>query len=148
MIFLVTVGLAIFFLVLSIRAMVTFDNVGAGVFLLMFGLLATYPFLRASQACAIIDGDRLTIRNVFRTTRVRAHEIRSFQLGPSKSTIFFAAAAVELHDGEELVIFGIQAPNPAVRPENASAQVLVDKLNDWLLECQVREGTSASQLDA
>lgn len=125
-----------YWIVFAVRGYIGHDSLPEAVFGVAMGIIFAIVLVRASRARAVVDELHLTVVNTFRTTRVNAAEIREFQLGPRKSTIFYGAAAVELRDGQEIVIFGIQSPNTAVRPDNNSAQKLVDQLNDWLIKAQ------------
>lgn len=129
-------GLAVFCLAIAIQAIVE-EKPAAFVFLFAMGVLFVFPIVRASRARAVVEGDMLTVFNVFSTTRVKADEIIEFRLGPNRPTFFYGAAAAELRNGEELIIFGIQTPNAATRPNDSSAQKLVDQLNQWLLDAKV-----------
>ncbi|MBJ7459017.1 MAG: hypothetical protein JHD02_07515 [Thermoleophilaceae bacterium] len=128
------VCISAYWIIFAVRGFVTHDSVVEAMFGVAVGAIFATVFVRAGRARAVINGHELIVVNTFRTIRVDATEIREFRLGPKKSTLFYAAAAADLRDGSELIIFGIQSPNTAVRPNNTGAQELVERLNAWLVE--------------
>jgi hypothetical protein len=138
-----------YWLVLATRAITWHHSISETIFLVFVAAAFAAVIFRAAYTCARVEGRRLMIVNIFRTTRVDIDEIVEFRLGPKRSSIFYGAGAVELRDGREIVIFGIQAPNPDFRPHDSSAQKLVNKLNAWLEETRAQiEAENRAQSDS
>jgi hypothetical protein len=131
------------------RAIESRNSISQALLAVAIGVAFAAVILRAAYACARVEGRQLTVVNTFRTTRVDIDEIVEFRLGPKRSSIFYGAGAVELRDGKEIIIFGIQVPNPEFRPNNSSAQKLVNKLNAWLEETRAQiEAENRAQSDS
>lgn len=122
----------IYWIVFVVRGLFWHESVVEAIAGIVFGVVFAAVLIRAATARAVIEGDRLTVVNTFRTTRINANEILEFHLGPRRSTVFYGAAAAELHSGEELIIFGIQSHNPLLRGDDDGARRLVEQLNGWL----------------
>jgi hypothetical protein len=134
---LVFLGLGLFFAVFA--AVVPIVNFlggypGLAVFeALIFGGSAWFFLWRWVPAGVYVDEHQIRVRNVRRTIELDWVEIERFRVGAKG----FCAkiGIVELRDGTEIGIWGIQGPNPDTRPNNRDAEKLIERLNSLLADC-------------
>lgn len=136
----------IYWLVIAIRGLVWHDDIAEAVFGIAGGVIFATVLFRAARACVVVDGTCLKVVNTFRTTSISADEILEIRLGPKRPTLFYGAAALELRSGRELIAFGIQSHNPMLRGEDDSAQKLVSRLNEWLMDTR-KQSTADKRTD-
>lgn len=123
------VGIADFVMAGLFPALSTGDAIGSRLAIgIPFALLGVFVLWRPGRACLIADDDTATVRNVFRTTRLRWASIRRFSLTAYK--LYPRIAVVELQDGSLVPIWAIQASR--LRPSRTEVQNLVDELNQLL----------------
>lgn len=86
--------------------------------------------MRLARACARVESRGVLVVNLRQSTFVPWEDIVSFSIGPLG--LLPKIGIVELRDGRRIPIVGIQGPNPMMRPNNKSAERLIDLLNDEL----------------
>lgn len=101
--------------------------------------------LRAILARVVARNHDVVVRNVFRTHRFKWSEIDCFTIEPSG--LFPLVGVLNLKSGEKRRASGLAAPNPLGRPNNRTAQKLIDELN-VLLEYTRQHGGSLAGADA
>ena len=74
------------------------------------------------------DQAGLHVRNLFTSFDLRWDEIKSFHIGGSGMLI------ITLIDGQTRRAWGVAKPNPATRPNNRSAELIAQRLNERLRE--------------
>lgn len=83
--------------------------------------------VRGAYAGVFIQESGVRIVNLLNAVSVPWSDIERFEL--KGAGIRSRNAAAKLHDGRLLTIFAIAGPNPITRPNNRSAERLVDDLN-------------------
>jgi Bacterial PH domain len=87
---------------------------------------------RVVRCGVLVDDEGVVIRNPTRTARFAWHEID--HIAVVHHGAYPKIAEVRLRDGQAMRAWGIQGPNPDVRPRNRSAERLVDALNAELAQ--------------
>jgi hypothetical protein len=111
-------------------------------FALLYAVGGTaFAWLRLARCGVTVRPDRLTVRNPLRTTTLTWDEVAEFRL--ERWRLWPRIAVLQRTDSTLLPVVGIQAPNPTYRPNDMSAQRLVDQLNAELAAHRVRHAASA-----
>jgi hypothetical protein len=87
---------------------------------------------RAGLTGVVVQNDSVRIVNLRNTRCLRWDEIERFSVG--QLGLRPRTGIVELRDGRRIGIWSIQGPNPTTRPNNRSAERLIDQLNQELAE--------------
>jgi hypothetical protein len=109
---------------------------GAAALLLMavLGFIGTH---RSARAGARVDAHGVTIVNPRRSVTIQWSMLERFSVRPKG--LWPRVGIAHLRDGSRVTIWGIQGPNPRTRPENRSAEKLIDALNARLGSMQPSE---------
>jgi PH (Pleckstrin Homology) domain-containing protein len=86
--------------------------------------------VRAARSGALATREGVHVRNIRRTIFVPWDEIDRFTVG--SSGILPKVGVIERRNGVPIPIWGIQGPNPAVRPNNRAAERVIERLNHEL----------------
>jgi hypothetical protein len=100
--------------------------------LLLIPAPAVWAAWRLFRAGVRVSPEAATIVNIRKTIVVPWTDIDHFSLGAS--SIAPKVGIAHLRSGGQIVVWGIQGPNPAARPKNRSAERLIDELNAELRE--------------
>jgi hypothetical protein len=101
-----------------------------GVLMTLVGVLGYLGTWRAVRAGVRADEHGVVIMNPLRSTTVPWAEVERFSVGAHG--LWPRVGIVHLRDGSTVAIWGIQGPNPVVRPKNRSAERLIVSLNHRL----------------
>jgi hypothetical protein len=88
----------------------------------------------------VVCDDGIVIRNPTRTARVAWREVDHFAV--VHHGVYPKIAEVRLRNGQAIRAWGIQGPNPDVRPRNRTAERLVDARNAELAQRRGRGPTT------
>jgi hypothetical protein len=83
-----------------------------------------------ARAGAYVTEEGVHVRNIRRAVFVPWEEIDRFSVG--SSGISARMGILERRDGERIAMWGVQGPSPAMRPNNQSAERVVERLNEEL----------------
>ncbi len=89
-------------------------------------LSGLWLILRAARCGVRVSEEGLKVVNPFRTDFIPWHQVAGFSIGPWGP--YPGIGWVELVDGRRLHVWGIEIPNPLIRPHNAGAQRVIDQL--------------------
>jgi hypothetical protein len=78
----------------------------------------------------------VTVRNPLKTYEVPWADIHAFRVGSYR--LLRRVALMDLLGGTTIPIIGIAGPPPATRPNNQTAEILVDELNKLLGDSRER----------
>jgi hypothetical protein len=133
---LIAVVATLFFLASLVNALAS-DGTWPSV--VMVGLLSLFCLTRLARAGIYAGDDGIKVVNPLRTVRVPWGHILRFTLKPRRG--FPAVAFVELIDGREIQVWGIQSRSGTV-PAKRIPQVEVDKLNERLAAVRAAESSA------
>jgi hypothetical protein len=91
--------------------------------------LAIWGF-RAARSGVLVDDRGVVVRNPFRSVTLAWSDIVEFRMAWSGIRTY--GAQVVLRDGSRVKAFGIQGPNPRIRPKSKDAERIVAELNEEL----------------
>jgi len=112
-------------------ALIGVPGAGAGaVALLLMAVLGFVGTHRGARAGARVDARGVTIVNPRRSVTIQWSMLEGFSVGAKG--LWPRVGIAHLRDGSSVTIWGIQGPNPRTRPENRSAEKLIDALNAHL----------------
>jgi hypothetical protein len=123
---LIAVVASLFFVASAVNAAV---NDGSWPAVGVVGALSLFCLLRLARAGVYAREDGIRVLNPLRTVRVPWEHILRFTIKPSRG--FPAVGFVELIDGREIQVWGIQARSPSVAAKRVPEEV-VEQLNERL----------------
>ncbi len=123
---LIAVVASLFFVASAVNALA---NDGAWPPVAIVGALSLFCLLRLARAGVYAREDEIRVLNPLRTVRVPWDHVLRFTLKPNRG--FPAVGFVELIDGREIQIWGIQARSASVAAKRTPEEV-VEQLNERL----------------
>ena len=123
---LIAVVASLFFVASAVNAAA---NDGSWEAVAVVGVLSLFCLLRLARAGVYVKGDGIRVLNPLRTVRVPWEHVLRFTLKPNRG--FPAVGFVELIDGREIQIWGIQARSGSAAAKRIPEEV-VARLNERL----------------
>jgi len=97
---------------------------------LVIGVTLAMQLILTIRAGAYANDEGVRVRNIRRAVFVPWDEIKQFSVG--QLGILPKIGILERNDGQKIGIWGIQGPNPVVRPNNRAAELVIEHLNEEL----------------
>lgn len=93
--------------------------------------------IRAALAGVWFEGQDVVIRRPVKTLRLPVHDVQDFYMRAQHCRL-------RRMDGSEVRVFGISAPNRAIRPDNRAADDCVIALNEELVRRRQQPSATAA----
>ncbi|HEY7477983.1 MAG TPA: PH domain-containing protein [Actinomycetota bacterium] len=88
----------------------------------------------------LVEPTGIRVRNLLRTHRIAWSRIDAVRMGTWKR-VFPRMGLVDLVDGRTIPIAGVVGPNPITRPNNRTAESLMDQLSNLFFAARANGGT-------
>jgi hypothetical protein len=114
----------------------------------VFGALALFSgwavLWRSVRAGVLLNGAGVTVRNVWRSRRLRCEEVDRFSV---ESYGVWTGGCVHLRDGTSIRTWGIQGQNPALFPNSQWAEGPIEELNALLRDARNSGNSTPGHVD-